>query len=855
MTIGVAGPAVAMDYGGVLHWTHFVAALAIFCLGVPVTLLASSRENLTGIRQLVPFVPVLLWVGYSWLQCVPLDASIVHRLSPGSYSAYTDWLAPILPEEGVSRSFPISIAPDHSRHASAVFTLILAFLCYLPVVCRERVHVTWLLILLGAGIGLHAAYGITGALANNLNVPGGAPYQAGFGTYINRNNVAFLLNIGFACGLALVVSRLKAITAGDGPMRSTLDYSSLGLLASDRIAWFGAATLVICVAGVLLCGSRSGVIAVLVGGMSTYLWFHRRDGWLTIPVAIVVTCWVALLAALILTPFAGSLASIDEFAEFDRGNQHRLLDDPRFQHWPEGIRAALHYLPAGAGIATYSYAYLPYQSGVAEDWFHHADNLWLELLVEQGIAGVIFLAAVVGILIRALLRLSHSTDPVDSGLLAACAYMLGSIAWSETFDFGLVIPGNLVSVATLLGIVVVRSQSAALTSAVQAGSAKAPVSVEFVGVKRRVLSCLTLGVLTTSVGLCLPGLRRDAVDEYLLQSIASQLSAEPSSAESLNAQLSTIASARIDQPTPELLDLVTRLNRTLARLKLVAAINPTSADELNEALQSTKVDQLRKRWYGVSGEMETLPDEYRSAVASARRSLQRLPLGIVARENLVSLDFAHQNRSHSAHALVQLAELQKNSADRSARLAELASAGGDEPLAAQLWRHCTSIDPGKTRQALGHAMADPNRDISRYIADLAICQRFVAGYLLDNPNSDRSSRDQALAFLNRAIEHLDCEACTRIDERSRCEEVAGGILLVQGKAAAALPHFDHAVRLTPTDIPKRRRIIQRLIEAGLDRDAFELATSSYAELPEHYPFKVIADSLATDAGTGQEHPK
>ena len=72
---------------------------------------------------------------------------------------------------------------------------------------------------------------------------------------------------------------------------------------------------------------------------------------------------------------------------------------------------------------------------------------------------------------------------------------------------------------------------------------------------------------------------------------------------------------------------------------------------------------------------------------------------------------------------------------------------------------------------------------------------------------------------------------------------------------ASLEHFREAILRAPADIKRRRRIIQRLIEAGLHQDAFELATKSYAKLPEHYPFKVIADRLVSEAVSTEGNPE
>jgi tetratricopeptide (TPR) repeat protein/O-antigen ligase len=849
--IAVTGPGIAADYGGVLHWTQYVAAVGVLLLGVAATILSTTRGHLIGVSHLGLLLPILLWAAYGWFQCIPLAPRIIETLSPASFSAYVNWLEPLLPEQTRPDRFPISIAPDDSRHAASVLTVVPAFLCVILVVFRDRNHVMWGILVLAATIGLHAIYGMIASVFPAVQFQDSNVHKVGFGTYINNNNMALLLNTGIASGLAVLASRWDASSAVNGSRNQTIGWRRAELLALDPVVWVAAGTLLACFGGLLMCGSRSGLAAILIGGTAAYLWRRRRDGWLTLPAAAAVVCLVVLVASSLLAPFAEGLESIAQFKQVDLGGRDSAEPNLRLQHWPDGFRAAVHYLPAGSGLSTYAYAYLPFQNAASDGWFHHADNLWLELLVEQGIPGVLLALATAGMVLRALSRLGRSNDPIDSGCQVAGAYLLGCVAWSELFDFGLIIPGNLFSVVALWGLVISRSQVIAKAGHERVRSSQRVSAIRFIDRKSRAASFILCGTVIAPVLLVLPMLRKNAEREYFVQSVQLELAGGPSDESKLREQLARLDPILAENPVADLYDLAALLNRKLARVRLIAAIDPANPDELSEALEATEALALSASWHRDPGELPSLPAEYSESVRAAHRSLARLPLGIKARGHLLALQFANEHREQGAHSIEQLAELQKGFAERLLSMAAFASATGNEPTAARLFRQATAADPFRSDVAVRHALADPERTIADYIAEHPVCQRLTSKYLLENTANDPSARVQTRDFLKQSVALLDCASCRRSAERSKCEEIAGGAFLINGEIDLAVEHFRQAIELMPGQISLRRNIIQRLIDAGQTQEAIELATQSYAALPHHFPFKVIADQLRTEAPPDQ----
>jgi O-antigen ligase len=424
---------VAMDFGGVLWWTQYVAGLAIVAAFMLALVSLADWNQYTRPRQLLVMVPLLLWLAYSAFQTVSLPPSIVAMLSPGSYAAYTDWLEPILPASQLPQSFPISIIQDDSIHAVAWFGL-MAVLSWTSLrVFNTRARL----------IGLLSCFAITGAIVSVLGIVGlmlpESPFfetvadssRGHFSTFVNRNNAALTMNLGLAASFGLLSWRLSALT-GQELDGSEFEFNDLLSLTSDRDSAIGVACTILCFTGLLVCGSRAGLATVLFASLLSLGWLRKRRGFRTIPVVLITS---TILGALLTLPLKLELESIKRM-QFFSDESKTILNDGRFDHWPESWQSAVNYLPGGSGLSTYSHAYLPYQNATAKAWFVHADNLWLELLVEQGVVGISFAVFLLLVCIGCLHRMAFSHDALDHGLRVAGWYCIGTVLFSQVFDFG-----------------------------------------------------------------------------------------------------------------------------------------------------------------------------------------------------------------------------------------------------------------------------------------------------------------------------------------------------------------------------------------------------------------------------------
>ena len=115
----------SFDFGGVLKWTQYVSSFAVIAATLLSCAAIFGERNPGGLRQHVLLIPLALWFLYSLFQIIPLSSGFVQTLSPGSYSAYTQWLQPLLPASDLPTTFSVSVAPHDSSHAAAVLALVL----------------------------------------------------------------------------------------------------------------------------------------------------------------------------------------------------------------------------------------------------------------------------------------------------------------------------------------------------------------------------------------------------------------------------------------------------------------------------------------------------------------------------------------------------------------------------------------------------------------------------------------------------------------------------------------------------------------------------------------------------------
>lgn len=799
-----------------------------------------SKENGPRVR-LWYLIPLVLWVGFGWFHCIEFGASTASWLSPGTADAYSTWLAGLSQSEFGRNVFPLSVSPDQTRHSAALFTLVLPLAWAASYVFADPTRLVMLMAVTAVGVSIHAASAMLGVVVPEWAVlPLGSEAKVlGFGAFINRNNMSLHLNFGLAAALGLLAWRFAA-KHGIRNRISTIDWVAL---FRDPVCLVASVTAVVCIAGLMVCGSRGGAVALLAGFV--VLLVSRRGTRKYLIPAIAILFGIVILVSV---PFGSDAKSIERIGEINLKMGEGIQDDVRWSHWNDAFHTGVAYFPAGSGFGSYAYAYLPYQRSSIGAWFHHADNLWLELFVVHGVLGIAFAMFFVALIAQSLQRLSRSEHSVDCGLCVSGAFGFGVVIFSQIFDFGLIIPANLTIFIILFAAVVVRSRIAG-----PIGGKGFPNSLAFAfrnttpGTRAaRLLDCSAAMVFVAAGLSTLPTLRADAADDFVVWTAAETLSRSPLDLDALGDRLNALEQRIEIRPTADLYCTASKLQHQVARL-VETDVDPKSDPvRFAENYLQTKRSVHREAWRNGNLDIRSEGDALERYQSSHRLNvdcLQRQPLSIEARAGLIYLDFIHRDQQISRRAITQLSQLQNRSVAQLIQLAFWAANGDDNDLAEQLWKSVTDLNPSQARFAIQFARENPRVRIEKCIADRPLGLQVACKQILADAADQQDLPDNSKAFLRTAVNRFECQACQSHDETSRCHELAGNVYTFLGDHVQALEQYRSAIHFRPSDLSLRSNVITRLRTAGLLDPAIDEAVNASELFPDHKGFQAMVRDL------------
>lgn len=270
----------------------------------------------------------------------------------------------------------------------------------------------------------------------------GNPFMAGSaaGTYINRNNLAGLLEMALPLGLAL----LAATVGHSGPRRHhrrgwRQRLAGLASLRVNRAAIYGFAALAVLL-GLIFTRSRAGVTLAMLGIFLSALAFSLRLGGKN--VYGLVGTFIAVAAAL--AAEIGLAPVLDRFT----------LEDPgRWSIFASTLQATGQFFPLGSGMGTFPHVYPRFQPDDLSAFINRAHNDYLEWLMEGGILAAVLIALFLWFYLRQWPRVwvrggwhTFRFIQVAAGI-SLLLLMLHSLV-----DFNLHIPANAVYFAFLAAV-------------------------------------------------------------------------------------------------------------------------------------------------------------------------------------------------------------------------------------------------------------------------------------------------------------------------------------------------------------------------------------------------------------------
>lgn len=299
-----------------------------------------------------------------------------------------------------------------------------------------------------------------------------------FGCFVNPNNAAGWLIVCLASALFLAGALFRApsvtLSRSIGGRVSFIDlvwhsWQSLVGRVADLTIW---QILVACSVTMLLAGlaatlSRAGIIAGGLGLLALLVSRLLAGRWMA-----AACCGMMLL--LLCCAFL-SLLELDTTVL----SELQTLKDPvsestgRLLHWSDSLTSFLDFPVLGSGLGAYRFASLPYQRHYTGKWFQRADNQYVELLVESGLAGGVCLLAyflLAALFVRRVT--SHVATRVQYDaesprwLASSVVFMGAALAGAAFFDYGVSLPSVAVAVVSLVALL--ERQSVELKSEKQA---------------------------------------------------------------------------------------------------------------------------------------------------------------------------------------------------------------------------------------------------------------------------------------------------------------------------------------------------------------------------------------------------
>jgi tetratricopeptide (TPR) repeat protein/O-antigen ligase len=464
-------------FGGAveIHQAWIAWGLAAALLIALAASLPNSDASALGSGRGLPIVLLIGLLAIAWggIQCIPIPDEMLRILSPCASAFWSR-------AEGTAAT--ISLYPSSTKTELVRLCLILAAFLTALEVFRSPIWMRYALYLLVINGVLFVIFSWIQELTWNGKIFWVIPYhQTGqpFGAYVNRNHAGGFLNLSLAAALILAFERLfsglepvhqRAPVGTQAPLPSSREIRRARRARSHpwlRSEWSFDRTLlmwgscVVLLAGIFSTQSRGAVVSLLVAGVVTAarLATTLRSKWL-IPIA--ASYAILLGAGLMLTWWVGK-------GELLQNRMTGIVDDwsaattGRIDHWADSSKMIPDYWKSGSGLGTYRYLYRMYESAYRPAWYYHAENCYLEVLVEAGILGILLFAGlwITGFwLTRNAPLLEARIQPNQAFKMAigiAGAHALTTQCVHAALDFNLYMPANAILVSLFFALLSARS--------------------------------------------------------------------------------------------------------------------------------------------------------------------------------------------------------------------------------------------------------------------------------------------------------------------------------------------------------------------------------------------------------------
>jgi hypothetical protein len=437
--------------GGAPDWAS--RALSLFALGLAALGVAELVVRPRAAIFLSPFAPLYGLALLGCLQVLPLPLLLHQWLAPGSAAVWhpADPVAAAVLGPGLK---PLSVFPAATLRGVAWLLGLAALASVAGPALRELRWARKLALAAIAGGLFVAVYGIVARVAYGPRLFGflAVPTVSPFGPFVSKNHFAAyvgalaLVSLGFAVGLADAARR---------------DVAWLSWVRSPRAAQvvlaFGASLVL--VLAVLVAQSRGGALGLGAGVAAFLLLRLSRGGRLSVRGGGLVVLLGAASVLLVMTLLPSEARS--------RLSTLAGSPDPsgtfRLGVWKDALMAFRASPWLGHGLGAFEDALPPHKTVAGELRVEHAENDFLEILVDAGLVAGALVAWGIALLVRSS-RAALGRRGLERGLALGAAAAVVGLAVHSLVDFPLRLP------AVASAFVVVVSLSCAVGEQVPTGA-------------------------------------------------------------------------------------------------------------------------------------------------------------------------------------------------------------------------------------------------------------------------------------------------------------------------------------------------------------------------------------------------
>ena len=370
----------------------------------------------------------LLWLGYVWLQLVPLPIGLLEMLSPEAARWHIAAAAP-----DTVAAAPLTLDRYATLEAACKSTAYVVFFALSLVLLdsRDRIRTaTYVLVISGL---LQALYGALVSLQKFSD--------SASGTFVNRNHYAAYLVMCLSVGIGVLIASL-----------SGTKNESWGRLLRNVMQWIITPKmalrlgLVVMVIALVLTRSRMGnssfFISLLVTGVIGLLLSQRATKSMVILFASLIAIDVFVVGT-----YFGTQRVVERIVQTTTETEDRdEVAGYAVEMWKD-------YPVFGSGLGSFPVVFPRYSAEATVGTYTHAHNDYLEFAAEIGLLGLSLLALMVLMSFAVALRAHYRRgDPLMRGMSFAAMMSIIALMIHSAVDFNLQIPANALTFMFILAL-------------------------------------------------------------------------------------------------------------------------------------------------------------------------------------------------------------------------------------------------------------------------------------------------------------------------------------------------------------------------------------------------------------------